>query len=222
MRKAKMSKAFFVAAFVLVGVALTATSAPAPVQKPKAGHAKKDGLSLTVALDKKSYGPADEVVLRFVLKNETDKALFVGDGYLAPGYHEAGPGRHFEVHVKAGRKAPLYFWSGLLTEGHTSGIRKVFKLKPGEEYSGPIRLSAGAEKDKKYAALPHEERGGSFEDKAGRQGHVLGKDARTYTAELRYQVNGRGAWKPPADFKDELLWRGSLTSAPLEFEVSAK
>jgi hypothetical protein len=197
-------------------------SAPLPVEKPKPGYAKKDGLSLTVAPDKKTYGPADEVILRFVLKNETDKVVFVGDGYLAPGYHEAGPGRHFEVHVKAGGKDPLYFWSGLLTEGHTSGIRKVFKLRPGEEYRGSIRLSAGTERDERRAESPHEQRGGSFENRASRKGHVLGKDARTYTAELRYQVKSDGAWEPPTDFRAELLWKGEQTSAPLEFAVLDK
>jgi hypothetical protein len=214
-----MSKACFV-----VGVALMVVSAPAPDDKPKAGYAKKDGLSLTVTLDKKCYGPADEIVLQFALKNESDKVLFVGDGHLAPDYHEAGPGRHFEVHVKAGGKDALSFWSGLATEGKASGVRKVFKLKPGEEYKGSIRLSAGVEKDEKRAELPHEQRGGSFEDKASRKRHTLGKDGQRYTVELRYQVDleSHGVSKPPADFKDELLWKGSLTSAPLEFEVSAK
>src|SRR5260370_31420928 len=94
-------------AFFIVGVALMAASAPAPDEKPKAGYAKKDGLSLTVTLDKKSYGPADEIVLQFALKNESDKLLFVGDGHLAPDYHEARPCRHFEVHVKSGGKDAL-------------------------------------------------------------------------------------------------------------------
>jgi hypothetical protein len=221
---AKMSKAIFLAPVLLAGVTLIAAAAPAPDVKPKAGYAKKDGLSLTVTLDKKSYGPADEILLRFALKNESDKPLFVGDGYLAPDYHEAGPGRHFEVHVKAGGKDPLYFWSGLATEGETAGIRKVFKLKPGEEYKGSIGLSAGIEKDEKRAELPHEQRGGSFEDKASRKRHVLRKDGQRYTVELRYQVapESHGVWKPPADFKEELLWRGNLTSAPLGLEVSAK
>ena len=192
--------------------------------KPKAGYAKKDGLSLTVTLDKKSYGPADEIVLRFALKNESDKVLFVGDGHLAPDYHEAGPGRHFEVHVESGGKDALYFWSGLATEGRAAGIRKVFKLKPGEEYKGSIRLSAGIERDEKRAELPHEQRGGSFEDKASHKRHILGKDGQRYTVELRYQVDPKshGVWKAPADFKDELLWKGTLTSAPVKFEVSAK
>ena len=57
------------------GVALMAASAPLPVEKPKAGYAKKDGLSLTVVLDKKTYGTDDDLVLRFALKNETDKVI---------------------------------------------------------------------------------------------------------------------------------------------------
>jgi hypothetical protein len=222
MERAKMSKAFFVAAFVVAGVTLTAASAPAP--EPKPGYAKKDGLSLTVTLDKKTYGPADEIVLRFALKNESDRPLFIGDGHLAPDYHEAGPGRHFEVHVKSGGKDALYFWSGTATEGTASGVRKAFKLKPGEEYKGSIRLSAGTERDEKRAELPHEQRGGTFEDKASRKPHVLGKDGQRYTVELRYQVDPEsyGVWKPPEDFKDEVLWKGSLTSSPLRFEVSAR
>ncbi len=211
-------------AFCLVGAALLAAPAPLPVEKQRAGYAKKDGLSVTVTLDRKSYGPADAIVLHFALKNETDRPLFVGDGYLAPSYHEAGPGRHFEVHVKSGGKDALYFWSGMATEGHTSGIRKVIRLKPGEEYRGSIRLSAGIEKDEKAATVSHEQRGGSFEDMATCKRHVLGKDGRYYTVELRYQVDPKshGVWEPPADFKDASLWKGSLTSAPLEFEVSAR
>jgi hypothetical protein len=163
-------------------------------------------------------------VLQFALKNETDKVLFVGDGFLAPGYHEAGPGRHFEVHVKAGGKELLYFWTGTATEGRTAGIRKVFKLGPGEQYKGSIRLSAGAEKDQKRGELPHEQRGGSFESQVSRKSHVLGRDGRQYTVELRYQVDpeSHGVWQPPAEFKSGLLWKGKLTSAPLKFEVSGR
>jgi hypothetical protein len=207
-------------AFFFIGGALLA--APAPL--PKAGCARKDGLSLTVTLDRKSHGPADEVVLRFILKNESDRILFVGDGYLAPNYHEAGPGRHFEVHVKSDGRDALYFWSGMATEGTTSGIRSVFRLKPGEEYKGSIPLTPGLEKDEKRAGLALEQRGGSFEDMASRTRHTLGKDGHRYTVELRYQVNPKshGVWKPPADFKDALLWNGEMTSVPLEFEVSSK
>jgi hypothetical protein len=209
-------------AFPTIGFLLAAALAPAPPDKP--GYAQKDGLSLTVSLDKKAFGPAEEIVLRFALKNETDKVLFVGDGYLAPGYHEAGPGRHFEVHVKADRKEPLYFWTGTATEGRTAGIRKVFALRPGEQYKGIIRLSAGAVKVRKYAELPREQRGGSFESQVSRKAHVLGRNGQKYTVELRYQVDpeSHGVWEPPADFKMELLWKGKLTSAPLKFEVSGR
>jgi len=210
--------------FVAVGVVLAAASGLPADEKPRAGYAKKAGLSLTAGLDKKTYEPADEIVLRFALKNEGDKGLFVADGFLAPDYHEAGPGRHFEVHVKAGGKDALYFWTGMMTEGRASGVRKVFKLEPGEEYKGAIRLSAGGPKDEKYAELPHKQRGGSFEGQAARKKHMLGADGRKYSVELRYQVDPkvRGAWKPPADFQDALLWTGGLTTAPLEFEVAGK
>jgi hypothetical protein len=219
----RMLKAICPVPVLLAGVSLLA-AAPAPDVKPKAGYAKKDGLSLTVTLDKKTYRPDDEIDLRFALKNESNKVLFVGDGFLGPDYHEAGPGRHFEVHVKAGGKDSLFFWSGTATEGTTSGIRKVFRLKPGEQYKGSIRLSAGSEKDQKRAELPHAQRGGSFEDEASRKRHVLGNDGTRYTVEVRYQVdpNSHGVWMPPEDFKNELLWKGSLTTAPLEFAVLLK
>ena len=70
----------------------------------------------------------------------------------------------------------------------------------------------------------HEGRGGTFEDRTIHKPHVLGRDGRRYTVELLYQINpeSHGAWEPPADFRDELLWRGKLTTAPLEFEVSAR
>ncbi len=69
-----------------------------------------------------------------------------------------------------------------------------------------------------------QQRGGTFEDKTTRKPHVLAKDGQRYTVELRYQIDpdSHGVREPPAAFKDELLWRGSLTTAPLEFEVSAK
>lgn len=214
-----MFKPFASVVAVLATVAMSVAEA-----KPKAGYAKEEGLSLTVSLDKKAYAPADDIDLRFALKNETDRALFVGDGFLAPDYHEAGPSRHFEVHVKAGGKDPLYFWSGSATEGSTAGIRKVFKLKPGDEYKGHIRLVAGTGTKVEGAKFPQDLRGGGFENIASRKRHTLGKDGTQYTVELRYQVDPKthGVWKPPADFKDELMWQKAMTSAPLEFEVSAK
>jgi hypothetical protein len=214
-------RAFLVVASSLL--ALVASAAPVP-DRLKPGTAKKDGLALTVTLNKQAFAPDDEIVLSFQLKNETDKVLFVADGYLGPKYHEAGPGRHFEVHVTANETAPLYFWSGMATEGRTGGIRRVFKLKPGESYTGTIRLSAGAANDRDFASRPHEERGGSFENIATRQRHVLGKDARKYTVSLRYHVDpeSQSAWEPPEDFKQELLWRGELRSSPVSFEIAEK
>src|SRR5262249_44011621 len=155
-----------------------------------------DGLSLSVSLDKKVYRPADEVKLSFKLKNETDKDMFIGDGFLAPNYHEAGPGRHFEVHITAEKQTPLYFWSGMATEGNASGARRIFALKPGKTYEGFIRISAGAKNDEKRAVRPHEQRGGSLEDKKTHKKHVLGKDGRKYTVALLYQVNPKshGVW----------------------------
>jgi len=38
---------------------------------------------------------------------------------------------------------PLHYWNHHLTEGRTSGIRKVFKLKPGDTYTGTVLLSEG-------------------------------------------------------------------------------
>src|SRR5262245_37987217 len=107
-----MHRAGVVCALLLVG------AAPVPQGRLKSVEVK-DGLSLTVSLDNKVFAPADEIFVRFRLKNETDQDLYVGDGFLAPGYHEAGPGRHFEVHVTAETKSPLYFWSGTATEGRT-------------------------------------------------------------------------------------------------------
>jgi hypothetical protein len=210
---------------LLFGLALfTAKTTLRADEQPQVGHAKKDGLSLTVSLDKDTFGPADEIVVTFKLKNETEKDLFLGDGYLAPDYHEAGPGRHFEVHVTTEKKVPLRFWSGTGTEGTTSGIRKVFLLKPGKTYEGSIRLSAGAKNDAEFATGPHGIRGGSFENTKTRRRHVLGADGQKYTLSLRYQVDPKshGVWKPPADFKEDLLWKGVLTSSPIEFKVSRR
>jgi len=191
---------------------IVAASALIADDKPKSGFDTRDGLSLTVTLDKKVFRPTDEVKLSFTLKNESDRDRFIGDGYPAPENHEAGPGRHFEVYVTPKGKHPLYFWGGHLTECETSGIRKVFKLKPGETYDGSIVLRSAR----------GTERIGSFEDKKTRQRHVLGKDARQYYVQLVYQVNpnSHGVWEPPADFADDLLWTGFLISSPIEIRIS--
>ena len=199
---------------IILAVALPILAAASTIadDKPNSGFDTKRGLSLTVAVDKKVYSAFDEVKLFFTLKNESKRDMFIGDGYLAPSQHEAGPGRHFEVYVAPKRKNPLYFWGGTLTEGEASGIRKVFKLKPGETYDGSIVLRSACGKDKT----------GSFEDKKTRQRHVLGKDARKYFVQLVYQVNpeSHGVWKPPADFADDLLWKGFLISSPIEIQIS--
>jgi hypothetical protein len=92
----------------------------------------------------------------------------------------------------------------------------VFRLRPGEAYKGTILLRAGG--------ADQARRGGTFEDRATRKGHALGKDGRTYTVALRYRGNpeSHGVWQPQADFKKELLWKGELTSSPLEIEVAGK
>jgi RNA polymerase sigma factor (sigma-70 family) len=195
-----------------------------PAVKAKEGtsaRSVKNGLSLAIRLDRTAYGLNDPVTLSFRLKNESDRPLYIGDGALAPKYHEAGPGRHFEVHVTAGGGVPLHFWTGQMTEGQTAGIRRVFLLKPGQSYEGSIRLSAGHDNDRDFARRPHGERGGSFENTRTHKPHVLGKDGRRYTVVLRYQVEPEthGVFEPPAGFKKELLWMGKLDSPPLAFTV---
>src|SRR5436853_631744 len=113
----------------LAAGALAAPAGAAPTPKD-AGDARVAWVRdcYAVTLDRKAYTVRDDLTLQFTLKNESGRVMYVSDGWLAPKHHEAGPGRHFEVHVKAGGTAPLYFWSGVLTEGETSGIRKVFKL----------------------------------------------------------------------------------------------
>jgi hypothetical protein len=190
--------------------------------KAQQAQGKKSPLSLSVTLNKKQYQPSDRIVLSFQLKNESDQALFVGDGWLGPKYTETGPERHFELHVTADGKAPLYFWSGMMTEGVTSGLRKVIHLKPGETYTGSICLSAGSDKDRDYAKNPHEERGGIFEDKSTHKKHVLGAHGKKYQVQLLYQVRDstHGVHLPPENFKKELLWNGQLWSNTVEFEMA--
>ncbi len=199
----------------ITSLLVVAASAGLADDDPKPGQAKKDGLSLTVCMDKKVYRRTDEVNLSFKLKNEADRDMFIGDGFLAPGCHEAGPKRHFEVHISAEDRKALNCWSGVASEGRASGIRRVFKLKPGETYEGSILISAGAAKDKD---------GGHLRDKGTDKEHVLGKDGRKYSVGLRYQVDPKthGVWKPPADFKEDLLWKGAMTSSPMQFEVADK
>jgi hypothetical protein len=195
-------------------VLLFATVALAAEDKPAdPSAARQTGLSLTITLDKVTYAKADDIKLAFVLKNETGKDLFIGDGYLGPAYTEVGPSRHFELHLSDGKDS-FYFWSGTLTEGHTSGIRKVFRLKPGETYKGNIVL-------KRLTTKPGEDRGGSFENRTTRKQHVLGVDGSKYTVALLYRVTeNHGVWEPPADFRQELLWTGEILSKSLAFEVS--
>ena len=78
-------------------------------------------------------------------------------------------------------------------------------------------LAAAAGKEKEQDA-------GHFADKTTRKQHVLCKDGRKYSVALHYQVNPKshGIWKPPAEFKEELLWKGEMTSSPLEFEFADK
>src|SRR5262249_37063407 len=154
----------------------------APVVPTTSSQVRKDGLSLLISVDKKVFGPGDAVTVRFRLRNDTDHDLFVGDGFLGPGYQEVGPYRHFELHLTADRKSLLYFWSGQLTEGTTSGVRKVFKLKPGQSFEGSLCIRAAGNED--FAKRPHEERGGSLEDQTTRKKHVLGQDGRRYLVEL--------------------------------------
>src|SRR5688572_27428691 len=79
------------------------------------GQGKKDGLSLTARLEKKVYRPGEDITLSFTLKNESDKELYIGDGFLAPTYHEVGNKRHFELHLIDENKARLRFWSDIST-----------------------------------------------------------------------------------------------------------
>jgi hypothetical protein len=208
----------------IAALVLAWSAAIASAQPPMPKAVQKDGLSLTVSFPKKRFHTREPIVLAFALKNETGKEMYIGDGYLAPRYHETGHARHFELRVQADGKTAVRFWSGELTEGHTSGIRKVFKLKPGEDYSGKIRVSAGVESDRGGAWRPHEIRGGIFEVAATDKPHVFGVDAKKYTFVMRYQVNPEthGVWQPPKEFKKEQLWQGVLDSRPVEIEITGE
>lgn len=187
-----------------------------------ADEVQQSGLSFIVSLNKKEYLPTDAIVLSFSLKNESGKEMFLSDGYLAPDYNEAGPGRHFELEVVPDGKPLLYFWSGKLTEGRTSSIRKVFKLMPGDAYSGTITLRLRVVQNKNQPLDPNLD-SGKFEDSATGKNHVLGKDGQKYSVVLRYQVKTKSfvIWKSPGDFRNDLLWVDSIESRPIEFAVSS-
>src|ERR1043166_5387879 len=186
--------------------------------------AQKDGLSLNITPSKQRFHTREPVFVSFQLKNESAKGMYIGDGYRGPEYQETGPARHFELRVNIDGQTPLRFWSGTMTEGGTSGIRKVFRLKPGDVYTGKIRVSAGVESDLGYAWRPHEIRGGSFEGIATNKKHVFGIDAKKYSIVLRYQVNPEthGVWQPPKEFKEDQLWKGVLDSHPVEIEITGE
>jgi hypothetical protein len=170
-------------------VALCAVAAPVPVKKP--------ALEITVALDRITYKLGDKVVMEFTIKNVSTGDLWIGDGFLAPEHHEVGPGRHFELVTTDAAGTDLRYWGTRLTEGKTSGIRKVFKLKPGDTYRGKVVLSEGG-----FATVKTDKR------------HLLGTDSAEYKMKLVYQVNPEthGVWMPPKDLDKELLWNGLITS----------
>ena len=189
--------------------------------KPPAGSAKKEGLSLAISLDKKSYRQGEDIRLSFTLKNELDQDLYIGDSWYGPNYQEVGPERHFELHVKDDQNAALYFWSDLLSEGGTSGIRKVFLLKPGQTYDGRVYLISNNGEVITVNDFGHKIRSGSFADMKTRKKHVLGADGHAYTLTLVYQVNPKshGVVEPPKQFSDKMLWKGKIETTPLEFRI---
>jgi hypothetical protein len=211
----------FTLALVGLLLVLSATTMCAQ-EKPEPGFAKKDGLSLTVSLDKKTYRPGEDITLFIKIKNESDKDLYIGDGYLGPEYQEVGYKRHFELHLTDENNAQLHFWSNQGTEGNTLGIRKVFRLKPGETYAGSFYLVASGRKEIKVAGRAEKTRSGTVEDKKTDRKHELGKDGRRYSLAVVYQVDPEthGVWEPPKGFKNELLWKGALKTSPLAFEIT--
>src|SRR5262249_43595180 len=155
--------------------------------------------------------PGEDVALSFRLKNESDRAMYVGDGHLAPDYHEVGNGRHFELHLTDENNAQLRFGSDTLTEGETAGVRKVFLLKPGEAYAGSIYLVASGRQEVKINGYPQKTRSGLVRDVTANRMHALGKDGRKYTLTLLYRCQPSPVFgstpgsQPPEGFKDELL-----------------
>ena len=144
---------------------------------------KKPALELTAQLDKVWYKSGEKVSLTFTLKNVSGATLWIGDGFLAPAT-EVGPGRHFELAVK-NDDTDFRYWGRISTEGKTMGIRKVFKLKPGDTYTGGFVVSDGGLATMKTNTS-----------------HKLGVDSAKYTLKLVYQVNPKthGVWQPPKDF----------------------
>jgi hypothetical protein len=211
---------FVLAGVLLVLLAMTGFSQ----EQAKPGFDKKDGLSLTVSLEKKSYQLGEDITLSFKLKNEADHDIYIGDGYLGPQYQEVGHKRHFELHLTDENNAPLQFWSDQLTEGHTSGIRKVFRLKPGETYAGSLYLVASGRKEIKVADIAQKTQSGIVENRKTDRRHELGKDGHKYSLWVVYQVDPatHGVWQPPKEFKDELLWKGAVKTSPLAFEIADK
>jgi hypothetical protein len=202
--------------------------APLADESPPAGQGKKDGLSLTASLEKKVFRPGEDITLSFKLKNESDKAMYVGDGHLAPDYHEVGNQWHFELHLTDENNAQLRFGSDTLTEGETAGVRKVFLLKPGEAYEGSIYLVASGRKEVKINGYARKTRSGMVKDVKTNGMHELGKDGRKYTLTLLYRCSPSPVFGatpgsvPPEGYKDELLWKGEIKSSPLELEITEK
>ena len=217
----RLIRSTFVQSVVLLVLSATTVNSQ---EKAKPGFDKKDGLSLSSSLEKKSYRPGEDITLSFKLKNESEKVMYIGDGYLGPQYQEVGHNRHFELHLTDENNAPLQFWSDQLTEGTTSGIRKVFRLKPGETYAGSLYLVASGQKEIKVADIVQKTRSGIVENRKTDRRHVLGKDGHKYSLWVVYQVDPatHGVWQPPKEFKDELLWKGMLKTSPLAFEITDK
>jgi hypothetical protein len=173
-------------------------------------------VAATISLARKVYQPDEEITLKFQIKNVSDKPLYVGDGFLAPAYHEAGYMRHFDVLLTAEEETHLRFWSGLSTKCESIGCRKVFRLNPGQSYDGSIRLSAGRENDKNFASRPHEDRGGSFEAISARKPHVLGVDGKKYSLVLFVVRSGSfnsPSFRITSCFSTVVVMRARTTSA---------
>jgi len=168
-------------------------AAPVPEKKP--------ALALTINLDKKTYKPGEDVKLTFELKNVSGADLWIGEGWLAPETNEIGPGRHFDLVVRDEDETRYRYWGPTLTEGRTSGIRKVFLLKAGDTFRGGFVVSAGS-----LATIKTDKR------------HKLGVDSANYTLKLVYQVNPKthGVHEPPKDFDPDRLWQGVIESNEVE------